>query len=114
AADQDVGTKTPAVDKGPQNRAAGVALDDGARLAQPHAAATHGADGEFVPHESVQIEAADDHVATVLTWVQGRVKGLTHLGFDERQRAPRQAGRKRAGPGDMPVSFKALSRDGNG
>ena len=54
-----------------QHRTAGVALDDGARLAQPHPPAAHLADRELVADEPVQLDAARDDVAAVLVGSSG-------------------------------------------
>ncbi len=63
---EDVRAQAAAVDERPEHRPPGVALNDGARLAQPHAAAQDLANRELVADERVQVDAARDHVPAVL------------------------------------------------
>jgi hypothetical protein len=57
-----------------ENRPRRIALDHGAGLAQSHASTADFADGELVPNESIQVDAARDQVAAVLVGSKRRLE----------------------------------------
>src|SRR5581483_3112771 len=84
---EDVRAQAAAMDERAQNGARRVALDDGARLTEAHAAAPDGADRELPAHEPVEVDASRDEVAAVLLGAKRRVEGLADLRVDEGERA---------------------------
>ncbi len=102
--------RPPAVHERSQHRPIGIALDDRARLAQPHAAAPDLPDRELMSDQRVQVDAPRDDVPAVLARRERRLERLAHLGLDHRQRAARETRRERAGPRHVPISLEAAAR----
>ena len=63
---EDVRPHAAAVNQRAENRTPGVALYDGAWLAQQHPAAAHAAEHEFVADELVQLDSVHHQVVAVI------------------------------------------------